>query len=178
MKKKQRYRILRKKARHMGAIGFTLYDITKHSIDLLCNDLIGAEGIYIYAVGEKMGEYLKERDFIKSIRIQIEEPGEVEYFFSINKKHLKEVLKMLVEAETDYANIIESDAQEETLCQYCFSICRYPMWKFLKEGNIISMMEIYFDYNRPVTLDIGYYFDDKYERPCLKGKYYVPSTAI
>ncbi len=29
----------------MGSIGFTLYDITKHSIDLLCNDLIGAEGI-------------------------------------------------------------------------------------------------------------------------------------
>ena len=85
---------------------------------------------------------------------------------------------MLVQAETDYANIIESDAQEETLCHYCFSICRYPMWKFLKEGNIISMMEIYFDYNRPVPLDIGYYFDDKYERPCLKGKYYVPSTAI
>lgn len=162
----------------MGSIGFTLYDITEHSIDLLCNDLIGAERIYVYAIGEKMGAYLKEQDFIESISIQIEEPGGVEYFFSINKKHLKEALKMLVEAETDYANIIESNAQEETLCHYCFSICRYPMWKFLKEGNIISMMEIYFDYNRPITLDIGYYFDDEYERPCLKGKYYVPGTAI
>ena len=178
MEMKQQYRILRKKAKHMGAIGFTICDITEDSIDLLFDDLIDAENVYVYAIGEKMEKYLKERDFIKSIKIQTEEPEVEEYFFSVNKKYLKEVLKLLVETETDYANIVESNTQEKDLCHYCFSKCRYPKWKFLKNANIISMMEIYFDYNRPITLDIGYYFDAEFERPCLKGKYYVPSAAI
>ena len=175
--KKKIYKIFRKKKRKIGTIGFSIYYISEKKINLLCHDLIGSETIYVYAITEKkIVEIINKYDFALNMKFQIHEAGDAECFFSIHKNYLTQILKLFEEQDAAYVNIIESNTQESILCQYCFSVSRYPMWRFIKEGNIISIMEIYFECS--VSMNIEYYFDEMYQQPCLTSKYYEPKEII